>query len=245
MSNDVFAGGDLAQKAGVSPESLETWTKAKLVRPAGYADDKTPLYAPEALDRIAHIRKLEDLGYGLEEIQKIVKKVGLPQVEGGRDKKKRSKDPYLTVGSLAERSGVSPRTIKHWEDKGILESDMRTEGGFRLYSESYVFLCQLIRDLQLFGYTLEEIKDVSGEVRDFLSIEADLAAFPRADVGVKLEGMLARIEALRDKMNLLREGIERWEDLLKKKRKDVRALRARNRKRPGTDAAPKKGEADA
>ena len=245
MSNDVFAGGDLAQKAGVSPESLETWTKAKLVRPAGYADDKTPLYAPEALDRIAHIRKLEDLGYGLEEIQKIVKKVGLPQVEGGRDKKKRNKDPYLTVGSLAERSGVSPRTIKHWEDKGILESDMRTEGGFRLYSESYVFLCQLIRDLQLFGYTLEEIKDVSGEVRDFLSIEADLAAFPRADVGVKLEGMLARIEALRDKMNLLREGIERWEDLLKKKRKDVRALRARNRKRPGTDAAPKKGEADA
>ena len=245
MSNDVFAGGDLARKAGVPPESLETWTKAKLVRPAGYADDKTPLYAPEALDRIAHIQKLEDLGYGLEEIQKIVKKVGLPQVERGRDKKKRNKDPYLTVGSLAERSGVSPRTIKHWEDKGILESDMRTEGGFRLYSESYVFLCQLIRDLQLFGYTLEEIKDVSGEVRDFLSIEADLAAFPRADVGVKLEGMLARIEALRDKMNLLREGIERWEDLLKKKRKDVRALRARNRKRPGTDAAPKKGEADA
>lgn len=245
MSNDVFAGGDLARKAGVSPESLETWTKAKLVRPAGYADDRTPLYAPEALDRIAHIRKLEDLGYGLEEIQKIVKKVGLPQVEGGRDKKKRSKDPYLTVGSLAERSGVSPRTIKHWEDKGILESDMRTEGGFRLYSESYVFLCQLIRDLQLFGYTLEEIKDVSGEVRDFLSIEADLAAFPRADVGVKLEGMLARIEALRDKMNLLRDGIERWEELLKKKRKDVRTLRARNRKRPGTDAAPKKGKADA
>ena len=96
---------------------------------------------------------------------------------------------------------------------------MRTEGGFRLYSESYVFLCQLIRDLQLFGYTLEEIKDVSGEVRDFLSIEGDLAAFPRANVGARLEGMLGRIQALRDRMKQLGEGIDRWQDLLKKKRK--------------------------
>ena len=245
MNKDVLTLGDLAQRTGVSPASLEIWTKAKLVRPAGYADDKTPLYAPEALDRIAHIRKLEDLGYGLEEIQKIVRKVGLPAENGERGKKKPRKDPYLTVGSLAERSGVSPRTIKHWEDKGIIDPDMRTEGGFRLYSEAYVFLCQLIRDLQLFGYTLEEIKDVSGEVRDFLSIEADFAAFPRADVEAKLEAMFGRIQALRDKMNLLKEGIERWEDLLKKKRKDVRALRVRNRKRPGKDAPPEKGEADA
>jgi DNA-binding transcriptional MerR regulator len=245
MNKDVFTLGDLALKAGVSPESLETWTKAKLVRPAGYADDKTPLYAPEALDRIARIRKLEDLGYGLEAIQKIVRKVGLPAGGGEKGKKKPQKDPYLTVGSLAERSGVSPRTIKHWEDKGIIEPDMRTEGGFRLYPDSYVFLCQLIRDLQLFGYTLEEIKDVSGEVRDFLSIEAGFAAFPRADVEAKLEAMLGRIQALRDRMSLLKEGIDRWEDLLKKKRKDVQALRARNRKRPEADAAPKKGDTDA
>jgi DNA-binding transcriptional MerR regulator len=243
MNKDVFTLGDLAQKAGVPPESVMMWTKAKLLRPAGYADDKTPLYGPEALDRIARIRKLEDLGYGPEEIQKIVRKVGLPAAGGEPEKKKPKKDPYLTVGSLAERSGVSPRTIKHWEDKGIIDPDMRTEGGFRLYSESYVFLCQLIRDLQLFGYTLEEIKEVSGEVRDFLSIEADLAAFPRADVGVRLEGMLGRIQALRDRMKELGEGIDRWQDLLKKKRKDILSLREKNRKR--TDAVLKVGVADA
>jgi len=240
MNKDVLTLTDLARKAGVPPDSLEAWTKAKLVRPAGYADDKTPLYAPEALDRIAHIRKLEDLGYGHEEIQKIIRKVGLPAGDGGKGKQKPKKAPYLTVGSLAERSGVSPRTIKHWEDKGIIEPDMRTEGGFRLYSEAYVFLCQLIRDLQLFGYSLEEIKEVSGEVRDFLSIEADLAEFPKADVGTKLEGMLGRIQALRDRMIQLGEGIDRWQDLLKKRRKDILSLRERNRKR--ADAAPDKGE---
>ena len=243
MNKDVFTLEDLAQKAGVPPGSLATWTKAKLLRPAGYADDKTPLYAADTLDRIVRIRKLEDLGYGPEEIQKIVRKVGLPAGGGERGRKKAKKDPYLTVGSLAERSGVSPRTIKHWEDKGIIEPDMRTEGGFRLYSESYVFLCQLIRDLQLFGYTLEEIKEMSGEVRDFVSIEGDLAAFPRANVGARLEGMLGRIQALRDRMEQLGEGIDRWQDLLKRKRKDILSLKEKNRKR--TDTVLNEGAADA
>ncbi|TFG58331.1 MAG: MerR family transcriptional regulator, partial [Candidatus Aminicenantes bacterium] len=133
--------------------------------------------------------------------------------------------------NLAERSGVSPRTIKHWEDKGIIEPDMRTEGGFRLYPESYVFLCQLIRDLQLFGYTLEEVKSVSDDARTLLAIEADPDSLPRAEVEKKLEAMLAAIQALYDKMKLLEEGIERWKDLLKKKKKDVLALKSKNRRR--------------
>jgi hypothetical protein len=43
--------------------------------------------------------------------------------------------------------------------------------------------------------------------------------------------MLEAIQALFAKMELLEEGIDRWKDLLKKKRKDIRALQARNRKR--------------
>ncbi len=245
MNKDVFTRADLLQKAGIADETLAAWLKAKLLRPAGYADDKAPLFTAETLSRIEHIQKLEALGYGLEEIQKIVRKIGLPKTHEGR-KAGRKGHPYLTVGGLAERSGVSPRTIKHWEDKGIIEPDMRTEGGFRLYPESYVFLCQLIRDLQLFGYTLEEIKAVSDEVRDLTAIQTDLEAFPRAGVESKLEAMLAEIEAFRDKMKLLREGVARWEDILKKKRKDIQGLRAKNLKRPYPEAGlVKQGEADA
>jgi DNA-binding transcriptional MerR regulator len=108
---------------------------------------------------------------------------------------------------------------------------MRTEGGFRLYSESFVFLCQLIRDLQLFGYTLEEIKTVSDDVRTFLAIEGDLEAFSQAEVEKRLAAMLQAVQALFGKMTLLEEGIERWQDLLKRKRKDILALQAKNRKR--------------
>ncbi|RPJ01283.1 MAG: MerR family transcriptional regulator [Candidatus Aminicenantes bacterium] len=230
MNKDVMSLEDLARESGVTEESLAEWTKAKILKPAGFTDVKAPLFAAAGLDHVAHIKRLADLGYGAEEILKIIKKVGLPRDGNGR-KKAPVKDRFLTVGNLAERSGVSPRTIKHWEDKGIIEPDMRTEGGFRLYSEAYLFLCQLIRDLQLFGYTLEEIKAISDDVRTLVAIEAGTDAFPEAEVEKRLAALLEAIQALFDKMKLLEEGIERWQDLLKKKRKDILALQARNKKR--------------
>jgi DNA-binding transcriptional MerR regulator len=230
MNKDVLTLEGLARESGVPAESLAEWTKAKLLKPAGFTDGKAPLFAAAGLDRTAHIKRLADLGYGTEEILKIIKKVGLPRDGRGR-KPAPQKDSFLTVGNLADRSGVSPRTIKHWEDKGIIEPDMRSEGGFRLYSESYVFLCQLIRDLQLFGYTLEEIKAVSDDARMLLAIEAEPDSFPQAEVDKRLAAMLEAIQALFDKMKLLEEGIERWKDLLKKKKKDILALQAKNRKR--------------
>jgi DNA-binding transcriptional MerR regulator len=230
MDQNILTSRDLAKRAGVAEEVLGQWIKAKLLRPAGFADDQTPLFPVGVLDRVAHIRKLAELGYGLEEVQKIIKKVGLPQDGGGRQDV-REKDRFLTVGNLAEQSGVSPRTIKHWEDKGIIEADMRTEGGFRLYSGAYVFICELIRDLQLFGYTLEEIKILSDDVRTLMAIQDDLDALPAAEVEAKLEAMLSTIQALFDRTGQLTKGIERWEDLLKKKRKDIHGLKSKNQKR--------------
>jgi DNA-binding transcriptional MerR regulator len=228
MDKALLTRDDFLAGAGLAPETLDEWLTGKLLKPAGFTDDKSPLFAADALDRAAHIRKLTELGYGPEEILKIVKKVGLP----GKEKPAKSgPDRFLTVGDLAERSGVSPRTIKHWEEKGIIEPDMRTEGGFRLYSEGYVFLCKLIRDLQLFGYTLEEIKDISDHFRDFLAIEDDPEALPKSIVEAKLDTMLKEIQKLFERMKLLGEGIDRWKDLLKKKKKDILSLRAKNQKR--------------
>ena len=230
MNNDVLSLEDLAGRAGVPAARLAEWTKAKLLKPDGFSEDKSPLFALGSLDRVGLIQRLADLGYGTDEITKIVKKVGLPRDGRGR-KKDPGKGEFLTVGNLAERSGVSPRTIKHWEDKGIIEPDMRTEGGFRLYSENYIFLCQLIRDLQLFGYSLEDVKAVSDDVRALMAIEAGPESFPAPEVEKRLSAMLEAIQGLFAKMKLLEEGIDRWQDLLKKKRKDILALQAKNKKR--------------
>jgi DNA-binding transcriptional MerR regulator len=232
MNKNVFTKDDLLRRTDVSEEVLVRWTKEKLIKPAGFTDDKTPLFSEETLARLENILKLKELGYGLEEIQKIIKKIGLPRAKANRANNN-GLDQFLTVGSLAEKAGVSPRTIKHWEDKGIIEPDMRSEGGFRLYSKIYVYLCKLIQDLQLFGYTLEEIKVISDYSRDFLALQERLESFDKAAATSKLEAMLEGIQALFEKMKLFREGMERWENLMKKKKKEILTLKAKNQKRAG------------
>lgn len=230
MGKEMMTRNELAEKTGVAAIELDLWTKAKILKPVGFAEDKSAFYAVLDVERVSHVRKLRELGYGLEEIQKIIKKYGWPRAKGVENKPA-DKDKLLTVGQLAEKAGISPRTIKHWEEVGILDPDLRSEGGFRLYDKSYVFLCQLIRDLQLFGYSLEEIKTVSDGVRDFLALERDLAAFSPDQAAGRLDDLLKAATSLDEKMRQLREGLDRWEDLLKKKRKEIAGLKAKNAKR--------------
>ncbi len=239
MNKSAFGRDEFLARFGIAEVDFRQWEKLKLVRPVGFTDDKVPLYAEETAARVKHIQRLAELGYGCEEIEKILKKVGLPK---GTEKKRKpdAPDQYLTVGNLAERVGVSPRTIKHWEDKGIIEPDMRSEGGFRLYSGVFVYLCELIRDLQLFGYTLEEIKAASDQFRYFLAVQDNLEAHPKAEVAARLDAMLADIRVLFDKMNLLEKGIKRWRDLLKKKRKEILDLKKKNQKRGHQDPREKR-----
>jgi DNA-binding transcriptional MerR regulator len=240
MNKDIFTRDEFLAKLSLEESFLRDWERAKLLKPAGYTNGRIPLYSEETSERIGTIRRLAELGYEIEEIQKILKKVGLPKkVE--RKRKPEGSTQYLTVGDLAERVGLSPRTIKHWEDKGIIEPDMRSEGGFRLYSGAYVYLCELVRDLQLFGYSLEEIKEASDYFRYFLALQENPDAFPKAEVASKLDAMLTEIKVLFDKMGLLQKGIKRWEDLVKKKKKEILELKNRNQKRDGKKS---KGEKD-
>ncbi|MBN2246906.1 MAG: MerR family transcriptional regulator [Candidatus Aminicenantes bacterium] len=231
MEKNIFALEEVLEKTGVSEKNFKAWKKLKLINPEGVTDGNIPLFTKVTLEKIRQIKNLSDLGYQLNDIQKIIKKVGLPQGEEN-GKKSAKLNEFLTVGGLAEQVGVSPRTIKHWEDKGIIEPDMRSEGGFRLYSEIYIYLCTLIKDLQLFGYSLEEIKEISNLFRDFLTIENNLVFFKKEETTIKLNQMLSKIQILFDKIALFKEGIQRWEDLLKKKKKEILGLRNQLIKKP-------------
>ena len=137
MRPNIFIRDEFIPKVNISEDTLKEWEKKNLIKPVGYTDTQIPVYSESSIEKVTHIQNLMGLGYGLEEIKKIVKKVGLPKVNNDHNDHTKY-DEYLTVGSLAERVGVSPRTLKHWEDKGIIEPEIRSEGGFRLYPEVYV-----------------------------------------------------------------------------------------------------------
>jgi len=230
MKKIMFTREELLERAGISEKDLLDWEQMRLLKPVGQTKDKVRFYTRDSLDRILHIQSLQALGYELEHIQKIIKKVGIPRSGENQGPPERM-HRFLTVGDLADRVGISPRAVKHWEDKGIIEPEMRSEGGFRLYSDNYVYLCQLIKDLQLFGYSLEEIKAISDLFRDFLAISQNLSTFSSAEAARKLESMTDNIKHFEKKMDLFKAGMERWESLLKKKRREISSLKSQIKKR--------------
>jgi DNA-binding transcriptional MerR regulator len=65
------------------------------------------------------------------------------------------------IGEVAERTGVTQRTLRFYEEKGLLPPPERMDGGFRLYSEADVERITSIRSMQsLLGLTLAEIKEM-------------------------------------------------------------------------------------
>ena len=70
-------------------------------------------------------------------------------------------EPCLQIGEVAERTGVTQRTLRFYEEKGLLKPPSRLEGGFRLYSEVDIQRVEQIKRLQkLLGFTLAEIKEM-------------------------------------------------------------------------------------
>jgi len=180
MNKELLSLEDLAGKTGVAPERISDWIKAELLRPDGFTDGKAPLFAAGVDDRVTRLQKLADLGYGTEEILRSSRRSASPRT--GEAQERVAKSRFLTVGNLAERSGVSPGRSSTGRTRASSSPTCGRRAVFRLYSESYVVLCQLIRDLQLFGYTLEEIKAISDDVRTLMTIEEEPEAFPAAEV---------------------------------------------------------------
>lgn len=75
-------------------------------------------------------------------------------------------DRYYTAGELAKISGVSSRTIRFYDEKGILKPSGYSEGDYRLYDKDAVIVLQQILMLKYVGFSLEEIGEVIKQDRE-------------------------------------------------------------------------------
>ncbi|MEG3614772.1 MerR family transcriptional regulator [Isoptericola haloaureus] len=64
------------------------------------------------------------------------------------------------IGAVAERTGLSLRTLRHYDEVGLLRPSARSEGGFRLYTEPDVERLLLIRRMKPLGFSLDEMADL-------------------------------------------------------------------------------------
>lgn len=103
----------------------------------------------------------------------------------------------MQIGEVAERIGLSLRTIRYYEEVGLAVPSARSEGGFRLYVEDDVERLRVIMQMKPLGFSLEEMRELltlldAGPDAD----PARLAAFrdQAADRVVALREQLATAE---------------------------------------------------
>lgn len=72
----------------------------------------------------------------------------------------------LQIGQVAERTGLSLRTIRWYEEEGLVVPTTRTDGGFRLYSDDDVARLEVIKRMKPLGFALEEMRELLGLLAD-------------------------------------------------------------------------------
>ncbi len=66
----------------------------------------------------------------------------------------------MLIGELAKEVGVNAKTIRFYEDEGILPPAKRLPNGYRYYDEEDVARLRFVRGARTLGFTLEDIKEV-------------------------------------------------------------------------------------
>ncbi len=66
----------------------------------------------------------------------------------------------MQIGDFAEKAGLSVRTVRYYEELGLLEPESHSSGGFRLYSENNFKRIRVISFLKEIGLSLTEIRRI-------------------------------------------------------------------------------------
>lgn len=112
----------------------------------------------------------------------------------------------LSIREVCDVTDLSPRTVRYWEELGLLPGVRRRNGGRRVYGTDEVERLRFIRRLKALGLALADIKELNAV---YAIGGSTLAMLERLDdlLGshlVDLNGRIAELSALRDEMSKYR-----------------------------------------
>ncbi|WP_347238831.1 MerR family DNA-binding transcriptional regulator [Cyanobium sp. FACHB-13342] len=116
--------------------------------------------------------------------------------------------PSLKIGDVAQRSGLSVKTIRFYSDAGLIEPLSRSEGGYRLFGEEVFAELVLIRTLKAMDIPLQDVGRILESRRSGLCTCATLQATIRRKAG-EIEQKITALRHLHQELNAL---LGSWED---------------------------------
>ncbi len=119
---------------------------------------------------------------------------------------------YYQIGELANLVGMSPRTIRYYEEIGLLNSIKRIEGGKRVYTDKDIQRLKFIKRLKHLGLTLSEMN----ELEDIYQIHrTNRKVLPR--LLELLDNHVGKIDERIHNLNRLKEDIFNFQGKIRQK----------------------------
>ncbi|RKQ41395.1 Zn(2+)-responsive transcriptional regulator [Enterobacter sp. R1(2018)] len=109
------------------------------------------------------------------------------------------------IGELARLADVTPDTIRYYEKQQMMAHEVRTEGGFRLYSQTDLQRLKFIRYAKQLGFTLETI-------RELLSIRIDPEHHTCQESKGIVQSRLKEVESKINELEHMRKSLQRLND---------------------------------
>ncbi|MGN7133187.1 MerR family transcriptional regulator [Rhodococcoides corynebacterioides] len=114
---------------------------------------------------------------------------------------------HMQIGEVARRVELSVRTVRHWDEVGLVTPSARSTGGFRLYTDDDVARLLLVRRMKPLEFTLAEMAEVLAASDTLTAGTGDLEA-AAAVITAFRERADERCETLRKRLAYAEEFTE-------------------------------------
>ena len=222
MSEETWTAQELFDGLTLQPGFITELEKHSLIRVVARDARGGSLYGAEARDELEKVLALVELGYKLEDIAAIAKRVGLPGKKRGLFRRLPLR---MRSEELARRSGVDRARIDRWAAEGTLNADLVSEGGDGLFGRSAIERVRLLADLEDAGLDAEVTERV---------LRCLAAGESEARTAEELASSVAFLMGLTQNTRAQREALRRIERELAAARKRLsRAQQRASRSRRG------------
>jgi len=109
------------------------------------------------------------------------------------------------IGQLAKLADVTPDTIRYYEKQQMMDHEIRTEGGFRLYSENDLQRLKFIRYGRQLGFSLDAI-------RELLSIRIDPEHHTCQESKTIVQARLREVEGMIAELRHMQRSLRKLND---------------------------------
>jgi len=105
----------------------------------------------------------------------------------------------VNISDVAKKTGLTSKAIRFYEEKGLVTAPMRSDNGYRNYTQKHLDELTLLRQARLVGFNLEECRELVHLFNDPARHSADVKARTLQKVA-EIESHIEQLQAMRQQL---------------------------------------------